>query len=84
MIRLTSYQSKKGKNIFQRYERDGQHARYTQKGKVMEPSKASSVVLAGIINILVQHDALNNLDANMIVMEEDNKSHKARIESLED
>ena len=46
-----------------------------RKGEVIEPSKVSSVVLAGIIDILVQHDALNNLDAKMIAMEEENKSY---------
>ena len=46
-----------------------------RKGEVIEPSKVSSVVLAGIINILVQLDALNDLDAKMIAMEEENKSY---------
>jgi hypothetical protein len=46
-----------------------------RKGEIIEPSKVSSVFLTGIIKILVQHDALNNLDAKMIAMEEENKSY---------
>ena len=53
------------------------------KGEINDPAIVNGLILGGIINILVQHDAMEELDAKMKALEEENKTNKNRIESLE-
>ena len=53
------------------------------KGEAIDYASTSSVILGGIINILVQHSALEGLETRVDTLEKENISNKARIESLE-
>ena len=53
------------------------------RGEAIDPAAVSNLVLGGIINILVQHDMIDHLEAKLIELEQENKTSKVRIESLE-
>ena len=53
------------------------------KGEINDPAVVNGLILGGIINILVQHDTIVELDAKVKAMEEVNKTNENRIESLE-
>ena len=53
------------------------------KGEKVEPASTSSLILGGIINILIQHDAIEELSGKLKTFDEENATIKARIESLE-
>ena len=52
-------------------------------GAQVDPNDVSSLLLAGIIKIINQHDALANLEEKVKNAESENVSNKLRIESLE-
>ena len=43
----------------------------------------SSILLSGIINITIQHDAIEDLEARINTLEHDNLTDRSHIESLE-
>ena len=53
------------------------------KGENVDPASTSSLILGGIINILIQHGAIEELSGKLKACEEENVTIKARIESLE-
>ena len=53
------------------------------RGEAIDPAAVSNLVLGGIINILVQHDMIDHLEAKLIELEQENKTSKVRLESLE-
>ena len=53
------------------------------KSEVNNPDLVNGLILGGIINILVQHDAIEELEDKMKALDEENYINKARIESLE-
>ena len=53
------------------------------KGEVIDHASTSSVILGGIINILVQHSVIEELEVKIETLEQDNVSNKARLDSLE-
>ena len=53
------------------------------RGESIDPAVISSLVLGGVINILVQHDMIEDLEAKLKELEQENKTNKIRIESLE-
>ena len=55
----------------------------SEQGENVDPASTSSLILGGIINILIQHGAIEELSGKLKVCEEENVTIKARIESLE-
>ena len=53
------------------------------KGEVVDSACMNSLLLGGIINILIQHDAIEDLNGKIRTLEEENVGNRARIESLE-
>ena len=52
-------------------------------GENIDPKDVSALLLAGIINILGQHDALDILEEHIKALEHENLSNRSRIEALE-
>ena len=52
-------------------------------GERVQPEVVSNLLLSGIINILVQHDAIVEAEAIIKALEYDKVSNQARIEALE-
>jgi hypothetical protein len=53
------------------------------RGERVDPNDVSTLILAGIIKIINQHDLIDNLDEKVNDIERENLSNKFRIESLE-
>ena len=53
------------------------------KGERVDPTEVSSLLLAGIIKILYQHDSIDFLEQKMNDVETENATNRFRIESLE-
>ena len=53
------------------------------KGEVNDPTAVSGLILGGIINILAQHDQIEDLEAKIENLELENKTNKSRLEALE-
>ena len=54
-----------------------------KKGESVDHKIVSGLTLGGVINILAQHDSLENLETRIDALEKENKTNKTRIESLE-
>ena len=54
-----------------------------RKGEAVDSASMNSLLLGGIINILIQHDAIEDLNGKIRTLEEENVGNRARIESLE-
>ena len=53
------------------------------KGEVLDHTAVSGLILGGIINILAQHDKIEDLKAKIEDLDLENKTNNVRIESLE-
>ena len=53
------------------------------KGANIDPSVVSGLLLAGVINILGQHDALEQLEEKLKVLEHDSLTNRNRTDALE-
>ena len=57
--------------------------KYTSKGVNIDTKDVNVLVLGGIINIISQHDALQDLEDRIKVVEHNDVTNRTRIESLE-
>ena len=53
------------------------------KGEMIDSTTVNGILLGGIMNILVQHDAIEELDKRVKSVEAENRTLNARVESLE-
>ena len=53
------------------------------KGEVIDSGKVNGVILGGIVNIFIQHNAIEELVEKVKSVEEVNKTLNTRVESLE-